>query len=85
MRSSSNAQQLAECSVNAQALAQAPYAKCDFINGTTYASCVTTVPALVNAISTVHGDSYVLVNWDKTGTCTQVIVQQSSAQAPKTP
>ncbi len=49
------------------------------------AACTTTSPELVEQMARLQGDGRVQFDWDTSGTCVRIIVQQSSAQAPKAP
>jgi hypothetical protein len=51
----------------------------------TFASCTTTVPAIVDTIASVQGDSDVYATWDSGGKCSIVMVHQDSAYGPKAP
>ncbi len=61
------------------------YGTCYATDGTTSASCTTSDPALVDAFSKLHGDSYYQVSFNASGTCTFIFVMQGSDQAPKSP
>jgi hypothetical protein len=47
------------------------------------ASCQTTDPALLQAISLLHGDSFLQFSWNAAWECTAITVYQSSMFQPK--
>ncbi len=50
-----------------------------------YAECQSTSPQLVQAAQAMSGDSYVHFAWDASGTCTYLLVINSSRLTPKQP
>ncbi|MCP3143010.1 hypothetical protein [Pyxidicoccus xibeiensis] len=48
-------------------------------------SCGTSDPVYVNMLQAMTSDSYVYFGWDAAGTCTNLIVQNSSCLDPKGP
>ncbi len=47
------------------------------------ASCQTSDPALIQAISYLHGDSFIQFSWNEAWECTAITVYQSSMFQPK--
>lgn len=61
-------------------------ANCYFADGkNNVAVCSSSNPEVINAIQFAQSDSYVAVNWDANGNCTQVSMYQDSAYIPKAP
>jgi len=54
------------------------------LNGT-YASCYTSNAGMINVISALKADGYLLFYWDTNGSCTFVEQETDSMRAPKTP
>ncbi|TXH73604.1 MAG: hypothetical protein E6Q88_05170 [Lysobacteraceae bacterium] len=45
-------------------------------------SCYTTDPAMINVIRGISGESYVYIKWNTDGSCSYVLVQNSSFMKP---
>ena len=84
-RASADQDQYISCSVVAHSSGSSQViCEANDVNNT-FAACTTSVPAMVAAVSSQSGDSFISFNWDASGACTTIYITNGSYVAPLQP
>lgn len=81
-RNSADAGTYIGCYVTAQP-GSSTSATCYAKDPTSHGNCFTTNSAMVAAVESVQGDSWISFDWDASGNCTRVVVDNGSGNEPK--